>query len=251
MKILSPQTLPPREPTRRRHRPLPAKDWSRYRPCLRWDFGFTCPFCLLHEADFYGGQPGEGLGGTTVEHWAPRSSDPERKDDYENCLYACRFCNRSRSVTPILGEGARLLDPTGEAWADHFAATGDLLAPVAGDASASYTHRAYELDDPRKVVRRQLRREVLTDRLALLRFLGAEIEPLLNLAAVLRTRNAKAFGEAMWEIRQLWKDARRAIRDLDRFPAVPSDAPKACRCPSPAPFRLPPALESQTLEIDV
>ena len=251
MKILSPQTLPPKEPARRRHRPRPAKGWSRYRPCLRWDFGFTCPFCLLHEADFYGGQPGEGLGGTTVEHWIPRSTDPEHQDEYENCLYACRFCNRSRSATPLWGDGVRLLDPTCVAWGDHFAAAGEFLAPAPGDADATYTHRTYELDDPRKVVRRRLRREVVTDRLALLQFLGGEIEALLNLAAVLRERNAEAFGEALWEIRQLWHEARRALKDLGRFPAIPSDAPEACRCPEPPPFRLPPALEAQTLEIDI
>jgi hypothetical protein len=145
----------------------------------------------------------------------------------------------------------RLLDPTGDAWADHFTVVGDLLAPVSGDTDAAYTHLSYELDDPRKVVRRQHRREVVTDRLALLQFLGGEIEALLNLAEVLRTRNAAAFGEALWEIRQLWRDARRALEDLGRFPAIPSDAPEVCRCPSPASFRLPPALEAQTLEIDL
>ncbi len=176
--------------------------------------------------------------------------DPEHRGDYENCLYACRFCNRSRSVTPILKDGARLLDPTADAWADHFAAAGDLLAPAAEDADATFTHRTYELDDPRKVVRRRARRELVSDRLALFRFLGGEIETLLNLAAVLRTRNVEAFGEALREIRQLWREARRALEDLARFSAIPSDAPGTCRCPSPVRFQLPPALEAQALEID-
>ena len=58
MKILPPQTKPPTSPIERRHRPRPVhgrQGYLKFRPCLRWDFGFTCPFCLMHESDFVRG----------------------------------------------------------------------------------------------------------------------------------------------------------------------------------------------------
>lgn len=66
MKILPPVTLPPRQPTTRRHEPkaaFGAEGYQAYRACLRWEFGFTCSFCLMHEADLTGGRAVEGLGG--------------------------------------------------------------------------------------------------------------------------------------------------------------------------------------------
>lgn len=249
MKILPPQTLPSRTPTSRRHRPKPSGRWTKYRPCLRWDFGFTCAFCLLHEADLYGGQPGEGLGGTTVEHAIPRSVAPLRQNDYTNCLYACRYCNRSRSAHPVRREGARLLDPTHDAWGEHFVAADDHLRPVEGDVDASYTHQAYEMDDARKVERRQTRREVVSDRLRLLARLESEISELLRLADVVRRHDVRKFGDVMEEIRRLRMDARRALEDLKRYAAVPQDAPKTCRCSPPRDHTLPEDLELQTIDV--
>ena len=249
MKILPPRTLPPRTPTSRRHRPRPSGRWTNYRPCLRWDFGFTCAFCLLHEADLFGGQPGEGLGGTTVEHAIPRSTDPTRKNDYTNCLYACRFCNRSRSANPVRRDGARLLDPTLHAWGEHFVAADDRLRPFEDDADARYTHQAYQIDDPRKVERRQTRRELVSDRLRLLARLDSELAELLRLADVARRRDMQRFGAVLEEIRSLRIDARRALEDLKRYAAVPRDAPKTCRCSAPRDHSLPEDLERQAIEV--
>lgn len=241
--------MPPRKPTVRRHVPPPAQRWSYYRSCLRWDFGFVCPFCLLHEADLYGGQPGEGLGGTTVEHRVPRSTDPARENDYANCLYACRFCNRSRSVSPIQTSGARLLDPTQDPWGDHFEAEVDHLRPVAGDADADYTHRAYDLDDPRKVARRRARRELVNDRLVLLSELGAELVGLLELAEEWRQQDFRKFALALQEVQQIRSAAFRALDDLKRYPAIPVDAPASCRCRGMGPLSLPEELARQAVEV--
>lgn len=251
MKILPPRTRPPRIPIRRRHEPKPTRAWAQYRACLRWDFGFTCAFCLLHEADFFAGQTGEGLGVTTVEHAITRKADSSRAGDYSNCLYACRFCNRSRSARPRESNGARLLDPTRDAWSEHFVATGDELRPVAGDRDAHYTHRSYELDDPRKVERRRLRRELITDRLNLLSRFSEEIEDLLHLADLLRNRDLRLFGKVMRQIRTLRDDAERARRDLRRFGALPPDAPEKCRCGSNRYHFLPEAFERQMIDLKI
>ena len=101
MKILPPTTEPPPEPTRRRHEPAAGR-YQTYRACLRWDFGFTCPFCLLHEADvvLHGA---EGFGVFQIEHREPQHSEAGRElvDRYENVLYICVLCNRSRWDRPV------------------------------------------------------------------------------------------------------------------------------------------------------
>ncbi len=249
MRVLPPATRPPKAPIPRRHRPRPARRWGEYRSCLRWDFGFTCAFCLLHEADVYGGLPGEGLGGTTVEHVIARSADASLAAEYENCVYACRWCNRSRSAHPTEHNGARLLDPTRDAWGDHFVAAADTLVPADGDTDALATHRAYALDDPRKVGRRRVRRELVSDRLRLIARQGAELTLLLRLADPLRRRDPGRFGRVIREIRALRDDARRALRDLRRYEALPLDAPKPCRCPPPSEFLLPEYLDRQLVEV--
>lgn len=249
MKILPPQTLPPKTRTIRRHQPRPANRWTSYRSCIRWDFGFTCAFCLLHEADLYGGQPGEGLGGTTIEHRIPRSTDASRENDYDNCLYACRFCNRSRSARSVRRGGTRLLDPTSVAWGEHFTATGDHLRANEEDADAQYTHLAYELDDPRKIGRRRVRRKLVGDRLRVLARLESDIVELLRLAGVARQRDVGRFRQILEEIRGLRNDAHRALEDLKRYAAVPQDAPQTCRCAPPHNLSLPEELERQTIEV--
>lgn len=242
--------MPPATPTVRRHRPKAAGDrWTVYRACLRWDFGFTCAYCLLHEADLYGGQLGEGLGGTTVEHHVTRSAAPSRAGDYFNCLYACRLCNRSRSTKPDSGDGVRLLDPTRDAWVNHFFVAGDRLQPADGDADAEYTHRCYEIDDERKVERRQARRELLADRLPLVGVLHTELVALLRLADRLRRRDSRAFATVLQRISTIRSDARRALEDVARYAAVPRDAPATCRCVDASEHTLPSCFERQLREV--
>lgn len=251
MKLLPPRTLPPGAPIPRKHRPAPASHGSQYRSCLRWEFGFTCAFCLLHEADLYGGQPGEGLAGTTVEHRIPRSFDPTLENDYENCLYACRLCNRSRSARPSELPEAHLLDPTRNSWSEHFVLADDLLLPAApSDMDAAYTHRTYQLDDPRKVIRRRMRRELIEDRLQILGLL-AELPELMSLADAVRRTDLRRFGEILREMQRIRDDSRRALKDLERYPAIPADAPETCRCGEDAGRRLPDYLEEQLLAIPV
>jgi HNH endonuclease len=189
------------------------------------------------------------LGGTTVEHTIPRSEDVSKANAYDNCLYACRFCNRSRSAKPVWHQGIRLLDPTRDAWGAHFWISGDKLLAVRGDAEAEYTNDAYELNDPRKVVRRRLRRELLTDRLRLLVRLKGEIAELLRLADVIRRRDLRRFGEVLQQIKAIQADSRRALGDLRRYSAIPVDAPLTCHCALPREHSLPEELDRQTVEV--
>lgn len=184
MEVLPPRTRPPQTPTCQRHNP-PRANWSggyrQYSSCLRWDFGFTCAFCLLHEADI-SLQGVSGLATFTAEHLEPQSVNEQKVNDYTNLAYACRFCNRARSVAPRVAQGCRLLDPTKDAWASYFQIKGDLLVPQTDDADASYTCEVYDLNDDRKVVRRASRYELLSSYIELVKEGPAFLKELTDLA---------------------------------------------------------------------
>jgi hypothetical protein len=248
MKILPPVTSPPRQPTARRHSPRitrGAQGYQAYRACLRWDFGFTCAFCLSHEADLAGGRPIEGLGVTGVEHGIPQGADRNRINDYSNCLYSCRYCNGARASRPRSSEGRSLLDPTMTAWGDHFLRSGDQLLPREGDLDAVYTHEVYDMDDPRKVDLRRMRRELIADRLELLQRFPDDLEWLLSEAEASPPSRAR---QALDLARRLRRGANLAREELKGFAVVPADAPKVCRCNGTEHHTLPPQWANQSLE---
>ncbi|KAA3502766.1 hypothetical protein DXM27_07320 [Rhizobium rhizogenes] len=74
-----------------RSNPAQKKDYRLYKTELRADFGSRCGYCDT---------PDIFLGGRSVyhiDHFAPHSKFPHRKETYSNLIYACAFCNRSKS----------------------------------------------------------------------------------------------------------------------------------------------------------
>ncbi len=197
--------------------------------CLRWDFGFTCPFCLLHEADLSEhGATREGM--LNVEHLARRETNPERQHDYDNAFLACRFCNSSRGRKPSTdADGRTLLDPTRAAWAAHFVWRNEkFLCPKPGDADAAYTWKTYALDDEKKVTRRQWRRESLP-------IYRSAVEEFPDIIAAWHrearsTRDPAQAKSALDKARNLQRQVDIAVKVLIRFSVVPADAPERCRC---------------------
>jgi hypothetical protein len=261
MEILPPRTQPPEIPIRRRHVPKQFagdRGYQRYRSCLRWDFGFTCAFCLLHEADFADPRGLRGSSAMTIEHRTLRRDEPERSNDYGNCFLACCYCNRARGIKPVHEEDSRLLDPTVVAWNHHFELDGDHLRPISGDLDAAYTHRAYDLDDPIKVELRRFRRETYEDRLSLLETANEEIDWLWAWIRELthqgRLEEAKRFLNIMHSLEQA---QHAALRELARFRAIPRDAPASCSCETDPARRLgrpaltlPEPIAAQVLELE-
>jgi 5-methylcytosine-specific restriction endonuclease McrA len=149
MKILPPSTQPWSEVLVRRHQPLRNFRAERRRQCLRWEFGFTCAFCLTHESDLaFCGAEGTGL--TAIEHFVPRSVDPGRLHDYSNLFYICYSCNRARGRQPVEEKlGRRLLNPCEAVWAAHFERVGNRLEPL--DENARYTEKLYKLNSGAKM----------------------------------------------------------------------------------------------------
>jgi hypothetical protein len=98
----------PAEPLARTHGPLGYKDFTDYKPFLRDEFAFRCVYCLDREAWY----PNRG-GSFSVDHFTPKSIDPDRETDYENLVYACVRCNSFKQATRIA------LDPTRVSLAEH------------------------------------------------------------------------------------------------------------------------------------
>jgi len=249
MKILPPRAHPPSSKIDRVHTPVPAAGrfgYREYRACLRWEFGFTCAFCLLHESDL-AEHGAEGLGVTGVEHFVPVDAGGE-VNSYENCFYACRFCNGSRATSPIVDrQGRRLLHPCGQVWADHFKATSDgRLLPVEGDSDAEYTHEIYELDDSRKVEIRQARAERLEESLLTLKEGPLLLESMMER---LREEPPEQSSDLLHLAERLRRSIAYAVKTVGRYAAIPRDADPACRCGRNDHHRLPAGLADQLLDI--
>ena len=179
----------------------------------------------------------------SIEHHVLQSADPGRADDYDNCFYACRFCNTARGILPNTNDlGASLLEPCSQVWGDHFRSRWARLEAMAGDASAEYTHLAYDLDDPRKQQIRRNRRRLVREALRVLAETPQRIRGLL--AEAVTVTNPAPLIQAAKELR---RHARNAGRDLVRYRAVPTSAEDPCQCGPGAVLALPDFLASQTL----
>ncbi|GAB4567523.1 MAG: hypothetical protein Tsb0020_20130 [Haliangiales bacterium] len=223
------QTHPPSILRGQRHQPRPGA-YRSYRDCLRWDAGFTCCICLIHESDLAPPGPGvEGTGLTSVEHIEPQTRSPELRDVYVNCAYVCRFCNTARGDKPVNhASGARLLNPWRDVWGHHFRLEDDhLIAADSGPEGddARYTARSYKINDPKRVAMRKQRRVQLAVYISLL---GRDVSEAHTLAT---QQPPSADRHRLLRIAQKLANTRQhAIEELRRRSAIPSDAPTRCRC---------------------
>lgn len=247
LEVLPPATQPWRMPIERRHEPAPATGadgYRKFRSCLRWEFGFSCAFCLLHETDF-SEHDVEGWGLTGIEHRVPVSRDRSRRNDYSNCYYACRFCNIARGNRPIVDAWEhRLLDPCQDAWRDYFKLEADELS-ARGEyyADALHTLFSYDLNDERKVEMRRSRRETITECLDIVNRYDELQDRLLDLL------RQKLDSTLLALSKELWGRFRDAYEDLERFSSVPEHADPACACGHDRHHSLPEVLQEQTIKV--
>ncbi|HEY4261721.1 MAG TPA: hypothetical protein VGM98_16240 [Schlesneria sp.] len=250
MDILPPVTLPPNKPLVYRHNPAPSNDYHSYRKCLRWEFGFTCPFCLIHDADVVRDGKSDGLGLTGVEHILPQSTHTDDKHIYANCVYCCQKCNRARSTAPSVDKGGRrLLNPTVVAWSDHFTAGDDRVEAIAGDADAEYTEVTYHLNDPRKVQFRRFRRKVYENHFGFLQSRPETKADLLLQTAQNPSISPAERANLVSIAKGLHDEKAKILEDLSTYAGIPSDAPSRCRCGTTDQHSLPDAFKSQLIQI--
>jgi len=230
----------------RRHEPQPATDLYGYRnylPCLKWEFGFSCAFCLSHEADlaFQGKR-------TEIEHFIPVSVDDGQRNVYRNCFLICPFCNQSRGKAPNhdpRGGGGRLLNPCRVVWHEAFVLEGDEIQPRREDPSAKYTWETYDLKDQRKTKMREMRRKTVES------FIVYQRRSLDVMALLHAKAKEKADPTLLDTAQEVWNMKEPVEQSMARFQPIPSNTGTSCRCGDTKHHTLPEVLERQLIEINL
>jgi len=199
---------------------------------------------MLHESDIaVAGSEGWVL--MQIEHFVPQSEDETLVNVFANCFFACRRCNRARSTKEITTAGrGKLLNPCSEVWRERFVISFDRVLPRAADQDAGYTEQAYQLNDPKKVVLREVRRKTIWQCRDALERLERSYDALLDRAMKQRSR------EDLELARDLAKIRPSILRDLYRYAAIPDDKDPSCHCGEPGACALPKVLEEQTWKLD-
>lgn len=242
------RTAPPGVAVPRAHDPSKA-DWDggyrEYRSCLRWDFAFTCIFCLRHETDIVP-SGAEGWGVTSAEHVELQSDDRGDENDYTNVLYACKRCNRDRSTKPRMDKlGRKLLDPTTIAWGSRFGLEGDSIEPLdTADTDALYTRDAYDINAEKKRDARRLRAEKIGETLSRIAADRVREKKLVEIAKIQTDEAVRQ--DLLGVARELRRARREVVAEfVETYGAIPTDAAQSCRC-DPAPrYDLPAWFASQ------
>lgn len=241
-------TRPPATSKSQRHKPKSANDYQQYRPCLRWDAGFTCCFCLVHESDLAPGGV-EKTAQTSIEHIEPQARAPHLATEYENCAYACRFCNNSRGTLPVVHpSGARLLHPWRDPWGAHFRLHENRLEPVRDGEEARharYTAEAYQINDEARIRLREKRHRLLLDRM---RWFEHDVDELEHQAE--RQSSPEDRLRLFLLARELAAGRQAALIELGERAAIPTDAPIRCRCDSQEHHDLPPEIAVWRVSLD-
>jgi hypothetical protein len=96
-------------------------NYRAYKDFLRADFGKACGYC--DDADFYCG----GKNAFHIDHFRPLNHFSKLECDYSNLVYACSFCNISKSDDwPCLGtdltcdKDRGYIDPCDADFVTHF-----------------------------------------------------------------------------------------------------------------------------------
>lgn len=102
----------------KRQNPRVYKDYSSYKPFLRLDYFGRCCYCGVPE-HLFGGE-----NHFTVEHFVPKSKEPDLECCYFNLHYACDDCNRIKGKKwpskEQVANGFQFWLPTWDRSIDHF-----------------------------------------------------------------------------------------------------------------------------------
>jgi hypothetical protein len=85
----------PAAPIVRSHGPRGYEQSESYRPWLRDEFAFRCVYCLCRE------QWGRVTGEFNLDHFVPQKIRPRHATTYDNLVYACARCNRTKSAQRV------------------------------------------------------------------------------------------------------------------------------------------------------
>jgi hypothetical protein len=98
----------PEAPYARRHGPGGYEKYRAYKDWLRDEFQFRCVYCLYREK-----WDKDGWRSFQIDHAIPQNIDKSLVDSYDNLVYCCASCNRSKQNT-------RLQDPFSASFYEHY-----------------------------------------------------------------------------------------------------------------------------------
>jgi hypothetical protein len=241
LKVLPAETKPFKHKIERTHSPKQATRYRQFRDCLRWEFGFTCAFCLLHEADLvFAGIDGSGM--TQIEHFKRQKTHPRDILNYENCFYICIYCNRDRGIKPHLTgtKDKKLLNPCDNTWANHFELQDHHLNTKSDDVDGNYTLDTYNLNNPIKVKLRKIRQKKLTQLL--------KISALFHRLLLRIEEGESELLEDAREVQKVLRDMRLDV--IEQYEVIPADVPRSCRCEATPAYQLPVQMEDQVQRLN-
>lgn len=85
-----------KEPHARRHGPMGYSHHRDYRNWLRDEFAFRCIYCLIRETWL------RRAGDWEIDHFLPKRDHPDAARDYDNLVYACNCCNRTKATKYLI-----------------------------------------------------------------------------------------------------------------------------------------------------
>lgn len=85
----------PKIAAERRHGPV-YTTYESYRQWLRDEFSFRCAYCLYRELFAH------ALSDHVIDHFRPKSIDPNLSASYNNLVYSCRPCNEAKQNNILL-----------------------------------------------------------------------------------------------------------------------------------------------------
>jgi hypothetical protein len=133
---------------------MTAINYKAYRPALRNEFLYACGYCETREPELSGSEAFH------IDHYRPQSKFPHLICKYTNLIYACRYCNRSKSNywPNFLGWvlGRIILNPRTDNFAEHIDQSG--FAWQGLTTKGKWTVLKLRLDVPAFVQRRKKRR---------------------------------------------------------------------------------------------
>jgi hypothetical protein len=106
---------------------VPAETaYGHYREFLRFDFWYSCAYCSLSEIEATGV-------GFEIDHFEPQKVSPDKIDKYDNLVWSCAVCNRSKSaIWPTDAHqamGFRYIRPDVDDLDEHYELSGLRLDP--------------------------------------------------------------------------------------------------------------------------
>lgn len=130
-------------------------NYRDFKEPLRWDFHHSCAYCGVWESQ------ANGSTNFAVEHFVPKSIEPDLKCDPNNLLYACKPCNdRKYTKYPYDdGRGWKILDPCTDDLDDHYTEKEDGMLDGFSSSGKAMIEK-FRLNHPDALRQRCLRRNV-------------------------------------------------------------------------------------------